>query len=151
MRKVWKQLDVPPVWFVASLGLMNLLKWAIPEPRMNFGNARISGIIMIVFGFVLIVWAVRTIVKAKTPIEPRRRPKTLVRTGPFKFSRNPIYTGMLLVLLGFAWSSQTVSALLAPLFFFFLIKYRFILGEETRLREEFGQEAEDYFANTRRW
>ena len=69
----------------------------------------------------------------------------------FKINRNPIYTGMALVLVGIAFWLGALSALALALCFPFVVTARFIRDEEASLRSVFGAEAEAYLRRTRRW
>jgi protein-S-isoprenylcysteine O-methyltransferase Ste14 len=87
----------------------------------------------------------------KTPVEPRRNPTVLLVEGPFRVNRNPIYTGMTIVLVGWACVLGAASAFVPALLFPLLITWRFVLGEERRLIATFGHDAEAYLSRTRWW
>ena len=78
-------------------------------------------------------------------------PKHLVTTGPFRFSRNPIYVAMLVIIAGWAlfYASRALGLYLAVMIALFHI--RTLAGEEPRLAREFGQAWDDYRARVRRW
>ncbi|MFW9996723.1 MAG: methyltransferase family protein [Candidatus Odinarchaeota archaeon] len=83
--------------------------------------------------------------------EPFHIPSTLVTTGPYRYSRNPIYLGVVLILLGLAviFASITVLICTVVLFLFF---WRFFVGwEEKKLEEAFGEEYLLYKKRVRRW
>ena len=102
-------------------------------------------------GVALILWSALYFWQQKTPIEPRKKPKALLATGPYRINRNPIYTGMALILLGIALKLGAATALFPVVTFPMLITKRFITGEEEALREAFGTQGENYIASTRRW
>jgi protein-S-isoprenylcysteine O-methyltransferase Ste14 len=87
----------------------------------------------------------------QTTFVPHRHARHLVTNGVFARSRNPIYLGDLMVLLGLIvhWSAWP-SLVLVPLFMW-LITDRFILEEEAWLRQDFGPQWEEWAARTRRW
>jgi protein-S-isoprenylcysteine O-methyltransferase Ste14 len=95
--------------------------------------------------------AVVQMYRAKTTIIPRHDASQLVTGGVFSLSRNPIYLGDALVLAGFAlyWGAWP-SLVLVPVFMW-LISWRFIEGEEAKLRHAFGQAFHAYEKETRRW
>ncbi|MEM8869990.1 MAG: methyltransferase [Pseudomonadota bacterium] len=140
--------DMPPVW----LALFALVAWALGRfvPVVTFDVA-IVGRIAIWLGIAIIVWSAFWFWRKKTPIEPGHAPKALIVEGPYRINRNPIYTGLAIILLGFALNQGALSALLPALLFPLLITRRFILAEEAMLREGFGAEAECYIGRTRRW
>ncbi|MEM6742251.1 MAG: methyltransferase [Pseudomonadota bacterium] len=141
--------DLPPVW----LGLHALLAAVLNEtkPVWIFGSNPVAGGVLLAAGFALIGWSAVHFALRKTPIEPRRHPKSLITSGPFAFNRNPVYTGMWLMLMGTGLLLGSLGALLPCLLFPILITRRFILGEEALLRRSFGDEADVWIARSRRW
>lgn len=96
------------------------------------------------------VWAFRV---SQTTIDPRDPRKTahLVTHGVYRFSRNPMYLGMLLVLLGWGlWLRHLPAALVPALFVAYMSRFQ-IQPEERALREKFGEAFRDYAARVRRW
>jgi protein-S-isoprenylcysteine O-methyltransferase Ste14 len=139
--------DLPPIWFAGAAFTSWLLArhvpiWTFPE---GFGRAFILG------GAGLIVWALVWFRRKRTPVEPNRAPRALIVEGPFRINRNPIYTGLALILIGWALALAAVSALIPALAFGPVITRRFVVKEEAALRAAFGDEAEVFFQRTRRW
>ena len=143
--------DLPPVWMLGH----GVAAWALAEvlPIGSFGGeaSRALGMVLALAGAGLGAWAAVHFARGRTTIEPREEPTTLLASGPFRINRNPIYTGMALVLLGWAAWLGTPSAVLAVLPFPWVIDRRFVRGEEATLRAAFGAEADRYIAGTRRW
>ncbi len=95
--------------------------------------------------------AVTEMRKRRTTIIPHRDADALVTSGIFKRSRNPIYMGDALILLGLILRWDVPLALpLVPLFVW-IIERRFIIPEEGRLRTKFRQDFHRYSEKTRRW
>lgn len=140
--------DVPPVWLAgfAALGWV-LGNWV---PLWRFDITPVGGIILWV-GVAAVLWSAFWFWRRKTPIEPGHEPRALIVEGPYRLNRNPIYTGLVLILLGFALNQGALSALLPVIAFPILITRRFILPEEDLLRAAFGPDAEAYFLASRRW
>jgi protein-S-isoprenylcysteine O-methyltransferase Ste14 len=88
---------------------------------------------------------------ARTTVIPRRSPTSLVTSGLFALSRNPIYLADLMILLGAILWLDAVLALPILAGFVWLIRTRFILDEEARLAATFGPEFEHWARHTRRW
>ena len=143
--------DLPPVWMLGH----GALAWvaAATLPFVEFGGtlARSLGAFIALAGVGLAVWAAMWFARRRTTIEPREVPSALIVEGPFRVNRNPIYSGMALVLLGWAVWLGALSAVLAVLPFPLIIDRRFVRGEEGALREAFGNEADRYLAGSRRW
>lgn len=89
--------------------------------------------------------------KYKTTIKPGEASSRLLTTGPFHFSRNPIYLAMVLVLIGLAAVLGGLTPWLVVPVFGWLIARNVIPVEEALLHETFGAEYEQYKARTRRW
>ncbi|SMY07754.1 methyltransferase family protein [Flavimaricola marinus] len=139
-----KWLDIPPVWLVGAL----ILAWI---DRRGEGGFVWIGTLILMAGLVLMAAAVLQMMNARTTPVPHMQPRSLVSTGIFAISRNPIYLGDLMVLAGFclrwgAWWSLILVPLLA-----WVLTRRFILPEEARLRSAFGPAFDAYAARTRRW
>jgi protein-S-isoprenylcysteine O-methyltransferase Ste14 len=80
-----------------------------------------------------------------------REPSAVVTTGPFAFTRNPMYLGMVLCLLGWAVLLGSLVPFVVVPAFFALLHCRFVLREEPFMAERFGQEYESYRERARRW
>lgn len=143
--------DLPPVWMLGH----GFAAWAasrvVPVLSFEGPTARFLGGLAVGAGIALSVWAAYWFLRERTTIEPRERPTALIFEGPFRLNRNPIYTGMALVLLGFALWLGTLAALAVVALFPVVIDRRFVPGEEAMLRESFGDSAAAYIASTRRW
>ncbi len=142
------RLDLPPVWLCGCM----VLAWVTTIDNAPLGSTALwLGIALIALGVLLAVWAALAFWSARTTIIPREEPSALVETGPYRFSRNPIYIADLLILAGWCLAIGTILglALLAP--FGLLLHRRFILPEEATLVRHLGQPYLDYRARVRRW
>lgn len=143
--------DLPPVWLLFNAILVWVLGWLCPIANIGGPVATALAWILGTAGLVMGVWSAFYFWQKKTTIEPRHRPKTLIVEGPYRVSRNPIYLAMLLLLLAEALWLGPLAGFIAVVFQWAVLRQRFILGEETTLRNTFGDEAESYIAKTRRW
>ncbi len=141
------RLDLPPVWALGAALVSWGLARTLPVAALPGGMGRL----LIVAGLALAVWSVFWFRRKGTPLEPGKVPRALIVEGPYRINRNPIYTAMLLILIGWGLALGAASALVPPLVFAVIVTRRFVLGEEAALRAAFGAEAERYFARTRRW
>jgi len=129
-----------------------LLTWSgVVRPEPN-GAPQIAGMIVSSIGTVIALWCIFTFVfvgkGTPAPFDPPRR---LVIRGPYRFVRNPMYIGAVLVLAGLAIFYQSISvAIYAGLFL--LAAHIFVVAyEEPTLRRTFGQEYDAYCVRVRRW
>jgi len=141
--------DLPPVWTAAHLAALWLGRGL--GPRLDGPVWDGVGAALAVLGLALMVWAVAVMARHRTTVIPHRVPDALVTTGPFAFSRNPIYLGDVLVLGGAVfWAGTVWGVLLIPSLVAILTR-RFILPEEARLRAGFGAGFYRWRAGVRRW
>ncbi len=142
-------VDVPPFWLIV-FGLCSfLLARYVPVASIDLPDW--FGWLVCAAGLAWALAAGALFLVRKTPVEPHRIPEVLLVEGPFRVNRNPIYTGMTIVLIGWALVLGAASAFIPAFAFPFLITRRFILGEERGLTAAFGIEAEKYLSRTRRW
>src|SRR6188474_3221464 len=103
---------LPPVYFVAALGVMTGLHWYFPSIRLIEAPYRYAGAIVIVLSIGLMLWAARLFNRADTGIIPFTPATSLVVVGPYRFTRNPMYLGMAGTLLGVALLFGTLAPLM---------------------------------------
>ena len=143
----------PPLLFVAALAAGVLLGrlTPLPWPGLDDLAARIIGYGLGATGVALMAWGFLTLYRANTTVLPHRRVERLVTHGAFRFRRNPIYMGEVLLLLGLAQAAGNIwMAIMAPLFALGVFALA-ILPEERHLEARFGDAYLDYKAGTRRW
>ena len=129
-----------------------VLSWAGIVPPASKGLPQVIGMLSVVAGAGLALWCVVTFAAdgrgTPAPFDPPRR---LVISGPYRFVRNPMYSGAGIVLAGAALFYGSLG-LLAYLGLLFLSSHLFILfHEEPRLKRTFGQEYDEYCRKVRRW
>jgi protein-S-isoprenylcysteine O-methyltransferase Ste14 len=146
-----KRKIVPPVWvlltLLASVALHHWLPlWQLVRAPWSYGGA-----VLIVLGVLLGAPAVLAFRRAQTPLVPFERSTALVTGGPFRFTRNPMYSGMVLMVLGVATLLGSLGAYLPIPLFVWIIQKNFIEGEERFLTELFGEQYLAYQRRVRRW
>ena len=101
--------------------------------------------------FVRAMWAIVTIRKAGARVETYKPTTTIVASGPYSFTRNPIYIGMFLGQIGLAvgFNSLWLLATLVP--FYLVIRYGVVAREEAYLERKFGDICCSYRSRARRW
>lgn len=150
----WLELKVPPpaaglcvallMWFGARLAGA---AWLPHDVR--FAGALLIGCV----GFALDVAGAVEFLRAKTTVNPLTPASTraLVQTGVYRFSRNPMYLGQLLVLLGWAtWLGNGLAYLCAMLYVLYINRFQ-IAPEERILAAKFGAAFLAYKQRVRRW
>ncbi|WP_294923175.1 isoprenylcysteine carboxylmethyltransferase family protein [uncultured Paracoccus sp.] len=140
---------LPQFWLAAFVvaGMLLGRLWPVALPKA----VQVAGLGVTAAGIGLMMWAAATMTRARTSFMPGLVPKALVTDGPFRFSRNPIYLGDLLVMGGVLLALQLpVGLVLLPVFAQALTRF-FILPEERVIEAEFGQGFRDYKARVRRW
>lgn len=102
-------------------------------------------------GLFLMFWAILTLLRQRTTFNPYASAKRLCMSGPFRFSRNPIYLGDWFLLAGFSlWLTTWWPLLFSPLVWA-MVRYGVIRYEEEHLAARFGEEYTRYQAQVRRW
>jgi len=143
----------PPVLLVAVLvlGWLAGRLYPLPWPGLDDLPARLVGYALGAAGIALVAWSIVTLYRAGTTVQPNRGADRLVTDGPFRWRRNPIYMGDVLILLGLAELTHNIwFVVLTPVFAIAVLKLA-ILPEERHLEERFGQAYLDYKERTRRW
>lgn len=141
----------PPLLYQIAIVLMVLFHFLFPIAKIIHFPFNLIGIIIFVLGAALAVNAKRLFQKTKTPIKPSDLPINLHQQGPFRFSRNPMYLGIAIGLLGIAIFLGSLSAFLFPIAFIAVMDLVFIPYEEKVLQAVFGEEYQGYKSKIHRW
>ncbi|MDJ0879429.1 MAG: isoprenylcysteine carboxylmethyltransferase family protein [Halieaceae bacterium] len=141
----------PPVWLVIGLIVIFAADQYFPLQRFTGELPQALGSVAIFAGLLLLVLAGGLFKKADTELIPFREVRALVTDGVYRFTRNPMYLGMALILLGTACTTGTVAGLLVTPVFMAIIEWRFIRPEEAMLRGIFSEEFDAYCSRVRRW
>jgi len=148
------ELKIPPVALVIVFAVaMWLASVAAPIFRFPLSSRRILALVLAVGGIGVILSGVVAFRRAKTTVNPLK-PETataLVDSGVYRFTRNPMYLGFLLVLLGWAmFLSNILSALMLVGFVSYMNRFQ-IIPEEKALSARFGSAFTAYSKRVRRW
>ena len=150
-----KKIDIPPVWTLGFAIVSYLLARNLPiysfDGLLSGWVGSALPIALVAAGILLVLWSALWFRRKSTTIEPHRTPTALIVEGPYRLSRNPIYSGMALVLLGLSIWFGAISGFVGPVGFVLIITKRFIEKEEAVLRREFGEQADSYLRATRQW
>ncbi|NLS04740.1 isoprenylcysteine carboxylmethyltransferase family protein [Rhizobium sp. P32RR-XVIII] len=142
----------PPIaWALAVIAGL-ALDWVYPLPFLPAAVPRgwLGGIVFVA-GLALLIWAATTFRRAGTQIPTTQPTTTIVAAGPYRFTRNPIYTGMFLGLIGLSvvFDSLWLIVMLVP--FYLVIRYGVVAREEAYLERKFGDVYLAYKARVGRW
>lgn len=146
----------PPLLFAAAFFIGWLLDRYVMHlwPSMAEKTARsveILGMTLVITGLSLSFWGLSTFRRMRTPVYPNRDAKLLVIQGPYRFSRNPMYTGIIIACIGGSAIVKSLWPLLA-LPFAIAALYRYVIRREERhLTEAFGDEYREYQRQVGRW
>jgi protein-S-isoprenylcysteine O-methyltransferase Ste14 len=146
----------PPFLYLLGLGIAWLLETRVARIRLVGGTAstaplETAGLAIMLAGFVLMQWGLLTFSRVRTGILPIRSATQVVTHGHYRFSRNPMYTGMALAYLGGALSVNSGWSLLLLPFVMLGIYQLVIKREERYLSSAFPAEYGDYKKKVRRW
>ncbi|MEM6818962.1 MAG: isoprenylcysteine carboxylmethyltransferase family protein [Pseudomonadota bacterium] len=147
-------MHIPPPLIAVTLGIaMKLAANATPMLTYEFASQRILAFSLVVAGLMIAFTGVAQFRKHRTTVNPLQPEKasSLVTDGIFKWTRNPMYLGLLMILLAWAvWLGNGTTILIGLCLVPLLNKLQ-IIPEETALLEKFGQPFQDYLNRTRRW
>ena len=141
----------PPVIACLLLALSVGLHFLLPQVYRPQFACVICGVMAIAIGLRVIMWAWWLFRKSGTPTRPTHQATALVTSGPFRFSRNPMYLAIVVIMLGLAVWVGSLPMLIAPVGFFAFMSLVFIPYEERRLRETFGDAYLSFAQRVRRW
>ncbi len=141
----------PPIVALLCIGIAYLLGRLIPLPFAAPAILRYIGVVLTIVGFLLGIGAFIEFQKAQTTLDPHGSTSQLVTSGIYRFSRNPIYLGFLLIVIGLPlYFGLFWGIVMAPVFIF-LMNHLVIQHEEMYLERKFKETYTDYRARVRRW
>jgi protein-S-isoprenylcysteine O-methyltransferase Ste14 len=141
----------PPLVYLGSIALGVILHFARPVSLLPRGMSPRFGAAVVLLAIGLFLFAVRTFRAAGTPVPGNRPTTTIVRTGPFRLSRNPIYLSFSLLQLGIAFWVNSLWLLVTLIPAVALMSFVVIPREEQYLETRFPSDYLPYKASVRRW
>jgi len=126
--------------------------WLYPLPFVPQGVPRVwAGAAVFASGLALVAWAFATMRRAGTRVETVEPTTAIVSNGPYRYTRNPIYIGMLLGLIGLAIGFNSLWIAIASVPFYLVIRYGVVAREEAYLDRKFGDVYRSYKSRVGRW
>jgi protein-S-isoprenylcysteine O-methyltransferase Ste14 len=144
------KINIPPTYFFSGIIISVVLMLLFPSGRFIPFPYSLSGIIVIILGFV-IVSKTYSQFKISGTTHQYETPQKVLRDGVFRYTRNPMYVGMLLVLIGIATCLGNLYSMIGPLLFFLMTNFVFIPFEEKLMEQHLGAHFLDYKNTVRRW
>jgi len=144
----------PPLLVLVCLVLGFGLSWLLPLRIWPVGTNRalvVAGVAVVVASFIWLIWSARTMVRGGSSLPVHHPTANLVIRGPYRWSRNPIYAGMVLAFLGLGLARGSWWFVVLAVVVALLLRWGVILREEAYLERKFGDEYRDYAKRVRRW
>jgi protein-S-isoprenylcysteine O-methyltransferase Ste14 len=142
---------LPPTYLLLAIVMMLALHFLFPVATAIKTPWHIVGTIPLAIGLILNILADREFKKHQTTVKPFEESTTLITTGVYRISRNPMYLGFVLILSGVALFLGSLIPVAVVLFFPGLMEVVFIRSEEAMLEQQFGETWLAYKQQVRRW
>jgi protein-S-isoprenylcysteine O-methyltransferase Ste14 len=150
-RKKDMKKPSPLTYFLLAIILSVALHFLLPLQQVIVFPWRLVGLVSLLVGIVLNLLADQALKKHGTTVKPFEKSRALVTDGVFRISRNPMYLGMTLVLLGIALLLGSLTPLAVVILVPILFDRVFISPEEKMLEQTFGDPFREYRKRVRRW
>lgn len=141
----------PPVIYVGVFALGMLLEWIWPGKLLSSPVAFGIGAVILLCGVIGAVWAILTLRRARTAVNPYKPTTAIVTDGPYRFSRNPIYVSDAVIYAGLALGLNAIWPLVLLPVVVWIMQSGVISQEEQYLERKFGEEYLRYKRSVHRW
>ncbi len=140
---------LPPVLVLLHVIAGTVINWFF---RGYYGHAwGYIGLFLLLICFGIIAWAKNLFEAAGTPVPPNQPATAIVKEGPYKFTRNPMYLSFMIGFIGLSFLAGAPFMTLLALPLLYLLDRRVIVPEEEYLTAKFGETYLDYKKQVRRW
>ena len=144
-------IAIPPLIYLAFLAVGLLLDYLFPVPVLPNSVQYAVGFGIIIAPGLVMRFVLREFRKAETQFDPRKPTTAIITTGPYRFSRNPLYVSLTMLYLGIAIAADSVWVLAGLIPTLVVMHYGVILREEEYLEAKFGEQYLRYKNTVRRW
>jgi protein-S-isoprenylcysteine O-methyltransferase Ste14 len=144
-------IALPPLIFLGCAVAGSLLHFIFPIRVMRYSVSLSLGIVLAVVSASLAIWAARVMTAAGTNIRPDRPALTIVRRGPYRFTRNPMYLSLCLLQLALGFVLDGWIPLLFTIPLVLILHFGVIPREESYLEAKFGEQYLALKREVRRW
>jgi len=142
---------LPPLLYAIALAVGFLLHWIAPRPILSSQAHYWVGGILLASGVLLAIWGRRTMEHAGTNVNPTLPANALVTSGPFGFSRNPLYVSLTLIYVGLALLANALWVLVLIVPVLLVLHYGVVRREERYLEARFNDAYREYRSRVRRY
>lgn len=139
------------IFFYSSIALTVIFHFILPITIVIISPFTYIGLILIGLGLVYNLWAVITLKKFETTYEFYNTPTYLVTSGPFSKTRNPIYLGGIVLMIGVSIFLGSLITFIFPPIVFIVLHFYYIPIEEKKMEDLFGNDYLKYKKDVRRW
>ena len=145
-------LKIPPPLLVLVLVISNYFS-SKKIDLILIPNQKLISFIILLIGVLILITPIFKFIKSKTTIDPIKFKKVnkLITSGIYKYSRNPMYLGLLMIVTSTSIFYLNIFSIITPIIFYFWINRFQIKREEIFLTEKFGNDYILYMSKTRRW
>ncbi len=142
----------PPIWALVYVLIAAAISWSLGWPKFLGLPLAPLGIALVAVAWIPSVWAIVLFRREGTEVSPTSPAnRTLVTSGPYRFTRNPMYLGLVIVTLGIAVWVGAWPMFIAPIAVFATANWIHIPFEEDKMRRQFGATYDGYVRRVRRW
>ncbi|MBW9270954.1 MAG: isoprenylcysteine carboxylmethyltransferase family protein [Candidatus Thiodiazotropha sp. (ex. Lucinisca nassula)] len=141
----------PPVIHIVSIGLGGVIGNYVPMPLPHWVVLQWIGVMLSLAAIAITLWGMGEFRASRNPVAPIRPVNRLMVSGPYRFTRNPLYLSLILLQLGLAlvFRNGWMVVLLLPVVV--IVHYYVVIREEAYLLRRFGSDYQTYQARVRRW
>jgi len=141
----------PPLLYGGAFVLVLVFRWFWPMPIFGRAVAFWLGLALLVLGVGIAAWGRRTMQAAGTNVNPALPTTAIVASGPFRFSRNPLYLALTLLYLGLTLAFNTWWGIVVLIPVLIIMHRGVVLREERYLEQKFGETYRHYRSKVRRY
>ena len=142
----------PPIWALIYVLIASAISWWLGRPNIPGLPFVPLGMALVAVGCISPVWAIFLFGREGTEVSPTSPTNhKLVLSGPYQFTRNPMYLGLVVLTLGIAVWAGTWPMIIVPFAVFATANWVHIPFEEAKMRRQFGASYDDYVSRVRRW
>jgi protein-S-isoprenylcysteine O-methyltransferase Ste14 len=141
----------PPLLYAAAFVIVLALRWFWPLPLLGHAVALWVGVSAIVLGLAIAIAGRRALQAAATNVDPMRPTTAIVTSGPYRFSRNPLYAALTLLYLGLTLVFNTLWGFVVLVPLVITMHCGVVLREERYLERKFGEVYRQYRSKVRRY